>query len=105
VSEPTESPIPYHVSYTERVRQEARLLAVRARDRGFGQQVLAAIKEIDRLLHLYPQFGQPLFDLKLKPAQLWIGVVPPLVIRYVLDEQRRLVIVAIPFMPLRRSGL
>jgi hypothetical protein len=62
------------------------------------------LKEIDRLLHLYPQFGQPLADLQLEPAQLWIGVVAPLVVRYVLDEERRLVMVATLPVLLPSSG-
>jgi hypothetical protein len=60
-----------------------------------GPQVLAALKKLDGLLHLYPQFGQPLRDLHLEPAQLWIGVVSPLVVRYILDEERRLVMVVV----------
>jgi hypothetical protein len=94
VSELPDEPVPYQVVYSELVRTELRPLMVRARQRGLGQQVLAALKEIDRRLRIYPQFGQPLRDLVLEPAQLWIGVVPPLVVQYVLDEERRLVMVA-----------
>ena len=82
-----------------------RSLISRARDRGLVPQLRAAIKEIDRRLHLYPQFGQPLRDLELKPLQLWLGVVAPLVVHYVLDEERRLVVVLRPPLPLPRSGL
>jgi hypothetical protein len=32
-------------------------------------------------------------------------VVPPLVVQYVLDEEKRLVMVVLPFRPLTRSGL
>jgi len=70
-----------------------------------GAEVLAAIKEIDRRLRIYPQFGQPLSDLLLEPAQLWIGVVSPLVVHYYLDEKRRLVMVVDPIRPLSNSGL
>jgi hypothetical protein len=66
--------------------------------------MLAAVKELDRLLHLYPQVGQPLRDLQLKPAQLWIGVVPPLVAHYFLDEERRLVGVVFTHLMLPKSG-
>jgi hypothetical protein len=75
-----------------------------ARERGLGPRMLAAVKELDSRLHLYPQFGQPLRDLQLKPAQLWIGVVSPLAVRYVLDEERRLVMVVFTHLMLRRSG-
>lgn len=71
---------------------------------GFGPQFLSAVKEIDQRLRLYPQFGQPLCDLKLEPAQIWIGVVPPLVVRYVLDTDRRLVMVTTPILALPQSG-
>jgi hypothetical protein len=105
MSEPSTSPIPYYVAYSERVRNALRSLTIRARDRGLGPQVLAAVKELDRLLHLYPQFGQPLRDLELKPAQLWIGVVAPWVAHYYLDEERRLVVVLRAQLMLPKSGL
>jgi hypothetical protein len=34
-------------------------LADRARERGEGEAFLAALKELDRRLRLYPQFGDP----------------------------------------------
>jgi hypothetical protein len=105
MSEPSTSPIPYRVVYSEWVRNQLRSHITKARDRGLGPQVLAAMKELDRLLHLYPQFGQPLRDLELKPAQLWIGVVAPLVAHYVLDEERRLVGVGFTHLMLPKSGL
>jgi hypothetical protein len=76
-----------------------------AREVGLGEQVLAAIREIDHRLHVYPQFGQPLRDLSAEPAQLWIGVVPPLVVQYVLDETQRQVMIVHPMMPLPGCGL
>jgi hypothetical protein len=105
VTEPPDHPIRYHVSYSGRVREELKALVARARALGLGPQVIAAVKEIDRLLHIYPQFGQPLRDLSFEPAQLWIGVVEPLTVRYVLDEERHAVMVVVPFLPLPSSGL
>jgi hypothetical protein len=105
MSEPPSSARPYRVSYSEHVRQELLELIARARSRGLGRQVLEAVKEIDRRLHVYPQFGEPLRDLKLEPAQLWFATVPPLVVRYFLDEERRLVSVLAPLQPLPGSGL
>jgi hypothetical protein len=87
------------------VRDELKALVARARGLGLGPQVRAAVREIDRRLHVYPQFGQPLRDLTVEPARLWIGVVPPLVVQYVLDEERRLVMVVLPLTPLPESGL
>jgi hypothetical protein len=96
---------PYAVSYSQRVREEFVQLVTRARTRGLDATVLAAAKEIDRRLQVYPQFGQPLWKLSVEPAELWIGVVPPLVVHYVLDEDRRQVMVVLPFRPLPHSGL
>jgi hypothetical protein len=68
-------------------------------------EVLAALKEIDRRLHIYPQFGDPLRDLKLEPTKIWVGTVRPLVVRYILDEERRLVLVGEPILPMPHCGL
>jgi hypothetical protein len=87
------------------VREEPKALIARARAPGFGPQVIAAVKEIDRRLRLYPQFGQPLRDLSFGSAQLWIGVVEPLTVQYMLDEERKAVMVIVPFLPLSSSGL
>jgi hypothetical protein len=100
-----ETPEPYRVTYTEHVRRELRNLIARAKKRGLGDQVIAAVRQIDERLRVYPQFGQPLRDLELKPAQLWIGVVPPLVVHYLLDEESRLVIVGAPITPITNSGI
>jgi hypothetical protein len=78
MSESATQPEPYRVSYTKRVLDELRELVLRARKRGLATEVLAALWEIDRRLQIYPQFGQPLRDLNVERAQIWIGVVPPL---------------------------
>ena len=100
-----DAPLPYHVSYSEHVREMLRALGLHAREVGLGKQVLAAIREIDSRLHIYSQFGQPLRNLSVEPAQLWIGVVDPLVVQYVLDESRRQVMVVHPITPLPGCGL
>lgn len=98
-------PVPYDVSYSGRVRDGMRDLVTRATAVGLGPDVLAAILGIDVRLRIYPQFGQPLRDLFAVPAQLWVGVVPPLVVQYILDESRRQVLVVRPITPLPNSGL
>src|SRR5262249_25771293 len=98
-------PKPYRVSYSGRVQKELETLAIRAKVRGLREQMLAALRKLDEVLKVYPQFGQPLYDLKLEPAQVWIAVFAPLVVQYVLDEERRVVMVPVPIMPLPRSGL
>jgi hypothetical protein len=105
MTEPPASPVPYRVAYSELARREVRNLIARAQSRGLGSEVIAAVREMDARLRIYPQFGDPLRDLELKPAQLWIGCVPPLVVRYWLDDQTRTVIVFSAIVPLPRSGL
>jgi hypothetical protein len=102
MDEPTITP--YDVSYSQRVRDEFVQLVTQARAAGLAPTILAAAKEIDRRLHIYPQFGQPLRKLSVEPAEMWIGVVPPLVVHYVLDEERRQVMVVLPFRTLSRAG-
>jgi hypothetical protein len=105
MTESSSKPAPYRVSYSRHVREELRSLVSRANQRGLGPQVLAAVRTIDERLRIYPQFGQPLYDLKLEPAQLWIATVPPVVVKYVFDEERRQVMIVAPFEQLPRSGL
>jgi hypothetical protein len=101
MSDPPATTPPYKVAYSERVRAALRDLVAEGKARGIGQQVVAALKELDRRLHLYPQFGEPLRDLALEPAREWVAAVPPVVLRYVVDEERRLVLVVVPpsFLP------
>lgn len=94
----------YRVSYS-RVRESAKQLLVRARQLGMGVRARASIDEIDRRLHIYPQFGQPLRDAASGQAQLWIGVVAPLVVHYIINEARREVLIVLPIMALPHSGL
>jgi hypothetical protein len=105
VSEAPDAPAPYRVVFSERARESVRELVARARGRGLGQQVLDAVKEIDRRLRLYPQFGDPLTDLTHEVGQVWVGTSHPLVVRHANYEERRLVIVAVPLLPLPGSGL
>ena len=104
MSEESDSPVPYHVSYSGSVRQRLVSLSEQAIEHGLGVTYLASLEEVDRRLRIYPQFGEPLADLKLIPAQLWIGTVWPLVLRYSLDDERRLVMVVAPFLLLPRPS-
>jgi hypothetical protein len=104
MSDATTDPADYRVSYSGRVREELTKLIDRAREAGHGPEVLAALKSIDHRLRVYPQFGQPLRDLKLEPVRVWVACVPPLTVQYVLDEERRQVSVVVPIVPLPKSG-
>jgi hypothetical protein len=105
VSESSDKTIPYWVSYSEIVRNELKKLIATAAERGLGVQVRAAARKIDQRLHVYPQFGDPLIDLSLQPGQLRMITIPPLVVKYALYEDMRLVIVTTPFATLPHSGL
>ncbi len=94
----------YRVSYSGRVRDSLLALVARARSAGLAVPILKAILDLDRRLQVYPQFGEPLRDLSLEGAQLWIGTISPLVIRYVIDEVHRQVLVVAPPQLLPRCG-
>jgi hypothetical protein len=93
------------VSYSGAAREALRELAARAWASGHGPANARAVKEFDRLLHLYPQFGEPLADLTVEAGQVWRATVSPLVMRYAIYEERRLVVVAAPPMLLPNSGI
>ena len=105
MSEPSEPPVPYHVSYAGQARAELQALADRARERGLVRELLAALKKLEHILRTYPQHGEPLYDLRLASAKALVLPVPPLVVRYMLHEERRVVIVGAPISLLRNSGL
>lgn len=93
MTEVTDTPAPYQVVYSGVVRAALREFAAAARAGGLIQEAAKATKELDRLLHLYPQFGEPLIDLTQQPGQIYLGAVPPLMVRYAVLEERRLVLV------------
>jgi hypothetical protein len=86
--------MPYRVAYSERVRKRLLALADIARERGDGKAFIAAVKEIHRRLCLYPQFGEPLFDLTQEAGQVWLGIILPLSMRYAILDDRRIVMVS-----------
>ena len=104
MSEPSAAPELYRVVYSERVRQALKELLTRAQACGQGRLALDALKEIDRLLHLYPQFGEPRRDLPVLGVTIWSGTVPPLVVEYRIDETHRMVFIVGPLKVLPRSG-
>ncbi len=95
MSEPTSKPTPYKVAYSEAVRSEARRLIAVAATPEEARRIIAAFRSIDHRLRIFPQFGEPLLDLKHETGRMWIGVIDPVVIRYAVFEERRLVMVGI----------
>ena len=95
----------YRVSYSGRVRQRILELAAVARVRGDGDDYLSALREFDRRLRVYPQFGDPLVDLLVEVGQVRLGAVPPLAMQYgVLEEQKLVLVAALPVLLARRVG-
>lgn len=87
----------YTVDYSDRVLRRFREMAKEAKERGDGPTFAAALKEFDRLLRLYPQFGDPQIDLKGETGIIYNGIIPPLSMRYGVYEDHRLVlVVALP---------
>ena len=65
-----------------------------------------AVRDIDTRLQWIPlDFGEPLQDYPTLGIKEHIGVLGPLVVKYGVDEVRRLVYVSLPFDLLPRSGL
>jgi hypothetical protein len=89
-----EPPAPYSVEYSGLVPQRLRELATEASARGDGPAFAAALKEFDRLLRFYPQFGDPLIDLAVGGGQVRLGIVRPLSMRYGVNEDMRIVFCA-----------
>lgn len=105
MSKTSGTPVPYQVIYSEQVRTELKALSSKAVSCGLGHLVLDALKKIDARLAIYPQFGEPLCDLKTVGETLWIGAIWPLVVRYVIDDNLRKVLIVAPFKPFARLGL
>ncbi|MBI1915929.1 MAG: hypothetical protein HYS12_14520 [Planctomycetes bacterium] len=105
MSAPEPSPVPYRVVYSGLVRNSLRNLVVRAAARSRSSEVLAAAREIDRRLKIYPQFGETLRDLHTVGETVWHAAVPPLHVFYIIDDPNRAVFVVEPFEFLPHSGL
>ena len=67
------SPRSHEVNYSEHVQEMLVRLGRSARERGDGDQFLAALREFHRRLSLYPQFGDPLTDLKAEAGHVRLG--------------------------------
>ena len=99
-----DAPNLYRVLYSKLVQAVLAEFTARAAEAGRRDSFLHSVKELDRLLGLYPQFGEPETDLKNEPGQVYNGTVPPLVVRYAVFEDRRLVFVGSPPRLLPNAG-
>ena len=104
MTDPADAPAPYRVVYSGIVLATLRAYATRAKAAGQNDLLGAALKDLEHRLRIYPQFGEPLFDLTQEPGQIYDGTVPPLVVRYAVFEDRRLVFVGAPPRLLPHAG-
>jgi hypothetical protein len=96
----------YRVVYSELCRNAVRVALERAKAKGRFPEVAQAVREIDQRLQWIPlDFGEPLQDLVHLRLKYFIGTVAPFVVRYAVDEERRIVYVSVPFRLLPKSGL
>jgi hypothetical protein len=105
VNQPSNGIQPFQVVYSERCRAETKQLLARAGAKGRLADVVKAIRDIDTRLRWIPlDFGEPLQDYVHLGIKEHIGVCAPLVVKYGVDEARRIVYVSLPFDLLPRSG-
>jgi ParE toxin of type II toxin-antitoxin system, parDE len=104
VTDSADTPAPYRVVYSGVVFVTLRDFTARAQAAGQSDRFLAALKDLERRLRVYPQFGEPELDLKQEDGRLYHATVPPLVLRYAVFEERRLVFVGSPPKLLPNAG-
>jgi hypothetical protein len=99
------SPSPYRLVVSGTSRAQFRELHRNAPTPEFAARLLAAARTIVARLAADPgEFGEPLRDLHHLGLQMRHGVERPLVVRYAIDEQRRLVYV-VGFRALTGTGV
>jgi hypothetical protein len=106
VSQITAGVPPYRLVYSERCREATRQLLARAAAKGRFADFAQAVRDIENRLQWIPlDFGEPLRDFEKLGIQLRIATVAPLVVKFGVDQARRIVYVNLPFDLLSRSGL
>jgi hypothetical protein len=93
--------------YSEAVKQRLREMSSEADARGDGPAFTAALKEFDRRLKLFPQFGDQQIDLTEGGGQIRVGIIRPLSMRYGINEEKRIVFCTAPpvLLPLDRPDV
>ena len=97
--------MPYNVIYSDLVRANLQNAVIPlAKKLGMGTETLRAIKKIDIMLRVYPEYGEPLSHGTTESQQVRIAAIPPLCVLYGVDLDRGLVYVTQPlkFLPFER---
>ncbi len=106
MSQPSQGVPPFHVAYSGRCREATRQLLARAHAKGRLAEIALVVQDIHTRLQWIPlDFGDPLRDFVNLGIQARIATIAPLVVKFGVDEARRIVYVNLPFDLLSRSGL
>ncbi len=106
MSEPSQSTPPYRIVWSELCREKTRELLLRAAEKGRLAEVAQALRDIHRRLEWIPlDYGDPLKDLVHMGLQERFAVLTPFVVKFFVDEVRRIVYVTTPLKLLPNSGL
>jgi hypothetical protein len=90
----------YQIVLSIRVQDNLKDLHRRAKEKGHGARVLSAVKRIVAFLRTQPlEFGEPRFTLPHMKLEVRVGTVPPLVVIYGVQKERRVVFIR-DFLPL-----
>lgn len=106
MSQPKSGVLSYQVVYSGLCRDATGQLFARARAIGRFAEIAQVVRDIDPRLQWIPlDFGEPLQDFVHLGIKEPIGVIAPLVVKYGVDEPRRIVYVSLPFDLLPKNGL
>jgi len=106
VSQPSQGVPPFHGAYSGSCREATRQLLARTNAKGRLAEIALVVQDIHTRLQWIPlDFGDPLRDFVNLGIQARIATVPPLVVKFGVDETRQIVYVNLPFDLLSRSGL
>ena len=88
---------PYKVVYSGLVLATLRNFIARARAAGQNDRFAVVLEPRAALPRVYPQFGEPLFDLQQEQGRIFTTVLCPLfVVRYAVVEETKVVFVGSP---------
>jgi hypothetical protein len=106
VSESTWTIPPYRVAYSQLCLDGARQLLLRASAKVRFAEIAEVLGGINTRLEWIPlDFGEPLKNFVHLGIKEHIGVLAPVVVKYGVDETRRIVYVPLPFSLLPNSDL